>query len=431
MFSGLLAIRLAKSFLNYFSYGANNWFDFTHIDILPLFSFFCIVFIIVRAILAYIFFYLSKKSDNKIDLVFFICVVFILIFPISKINLNDVDSEENRNLAKLPFIIKGERINYSFSKEFENWINDRFRGRKKLISFYTRLNSFLMGHKENDKAIEGKEKWLFYKSENSVRNFQNVDLFTEKQLFLIKNNLEQYQMFLKKNGVAKLYILILPDKNRVYGEYYPDNIKKIGNQGRGEQLFDFLSHKSNLEVIYPLQELLNAKKENIVYYKNDTHWNQLGAFVGYSALFERINKKNPKIKVSTLNDYEKIKQHNQCGDLSDMLDIPPNYYNDVTYITLKPKYELSFIYEKNMGRKGIITKSNREMPKTLVFRDSFFSALVPFVSQSLGDTEYIWSYDFSKNLKKIIDDKPQIVIIEMVERSIPVLLTQTISKKEV
>jgi hypothetical protein len=71
------------------------------------------------------------------------------------------------------------------------------------------------------------------------------------------------------------------------------------------------------------------------------------------------------------------------------------------------------------------------MPKTLVFRDSFFSALVPFVSQSLGDTEYIWSYDFSKNLKKIIDDKPQIVIIEMVERSIPVLLTQTISKKEV
>ena len=79
-------------------------------------------------------------------------------------------------------------------------------------------------------------------------------------------------------------MLILPDKNRVYGEYYPDSIKKMAQKGRGEQTYQFLYNKGTIDVIYPLNELLAEKKKNLLYYKNDTHWNPLGAFIAYRQL---------------------------------------------------------------------------------------------------------------------------------------------------
>jgi len=39
-----------------------------------------------------------------------------------------------------------------------------------------------------------------------------------------------------------------------------------------------------IQLIDVRRELIEAKKNQQVYYKTDTHWNQRGAFVGYSKI---------------------------------------------------------------------------------------------------------------------------------------------------
>lgn len=35
--------------------------------------------------------------------------------------------------------------------------------------------------------------------------------------------------------------------------------------------------------------LIQRKDDGLLYFKTDTHWNELGSFVGYTALLEYIN----------------------------------------------------------------------------------------------------------------------------------------------
>jgi len=54
----------------------------------------------------------------------------------------------------------------------------------------------------------------------------------------------------------------------------------------------------------------------------------------------------------------------------------------------------------------------------VIFRDSFFSALEPFTLCVFSRAEYIWHHFTSDDKARILTDKPDIVIWEVVERSI-------------
>ena len=51
--------------------------------------------------------------------------------------------------------------------------------------------------------------------------------------------------------------------------------------------------------------LATAKKEMKypLYYKTDTHWNNLGAFLVYSEIMKEVKARYPEVKVLTLADF--------------------------------------------------------------------------------------------------------------------------------
>jgi hypothetical protein len=63
-----------------------------------------------------------------------------------------------------------------------------------------------------------------------------------------------------------------------------------------------------------------------------------------------------------------------------------------------------------------IEKSN--YPKLVMFRDSFGVALLPYLSESFSDSLYVWYTPFGVNLSVIEKERPQIVILELVERNL-------------
>jgi alginate O-acetyltransferase complex protein AlgJ len=54
------------------------------------------------------------------------------------------------------------------------------------------------------------------------------------------------------------------------------------------------------------------------------------------------------------------------------------------------------------------------LPRALIFRDSFASRLVPFLSEHFSRAVYLWQNDFDANA--VIKERPDVVIQEIVGR---------------
>jgi hypothetical protein len=54
------------------------------------------------------------------------------------------------------------------------------------------------------------------------------------------------------------------------------------------------------------------------------------------------------------------------------------------------------------------------LPRALIFRDSFASRLVPFLSEHFSRAVYLWQNDFDANA--VLTEKPDVVIQEIVGR---------------
>jgi len=93
-----------------------------------------------------------------------------------------IERFENRNLTKKEKIIISGRINNFFFKNTEEYLMDHFTLRRKIIDTYIYLDNFLVGRIENETAFMGKNKWLFYKGGNSIRNYQNIDNYNDDEI---------------------------------------------------------------------------------------------------------------------------------------------------------------------------------------------------------------------------------------------------------
>lgn len=370
---------------------------------------------------------LKSKSIKISNICFLIIIFVILVFPLTKINKQRESTLENRILSPKAELIKDGKINTKYGTEFEAWLSDRFRYREKLLNHYVKANAFLLNRLENNKAFLGKNGWLFYKAENSISNFQNKNLFSKEQLIQIHKNILKRQALLQKHNI-NYYLLIAPDKNRIYGEHYYPEIKKVAPKGRAEELVSFLS-SYNLDIVYPLKEMLEAKSQGTVYFRLDTHWNNYGAFVGYSNLMKEIKKDYPSLNVLELNDFEVKTRPEKGGDLLNMLNVPLQKLKleDNSILVLDKKVPYNYNYLKNKGTKGVHTKNAKPLNNLRVFvlRDSFTTAMEPFVSETFAEANYVWTHNFNNQYKEILKFKPDIVIYEMVERYAHTLLNDT------
>ena len=396
-------------------------------DILQTFSFFILLYFIVYKLLLYLKIKKFKAEWKTVIYIFLVYLIFI--FPVLKIDNEKMDKIEYRVLAKSPKLMQNKELNLNYGKEVEDWLNDHFYKRKKFLKFYQEINKFITGNVKNEKAVSGKENWLFFNYDESVKNFQNINLFSQEELQGIRENLLERKKFLDKYEI-KYYIFLSPDKNKVYEEYYINGIFQINESGRIKQLQDFLK-EDNITIIYPDNELKNGKQSGMVYWKNDSHWNFYGAFIGYEALMRAIQKDFLNIESKILEDYQVNQKTFPDGDLQRMMSLDEKYYLYDNYKILTPQLGYKFIFSEidnikkeidpnkdfnfyKLITKHFITKSSKPL-KVLVLGDSFSAIMVPYISDTFGEVEYIYTYDFNEFKEKIITEKPDIVIQQMLE----------------
>ena len=327
----------------------------------------------------------------------------------------DSTNYENRELASKPEFTTENYLN--FSSEYTDYVNDHLQFRNYLISLNADIDCFVFKKSSNNDVIVGNDNWLFYSSVSDgdpLACYQGTDLLTEEELEAIAQNCLKQRDFLAEQG-KEFVIFIAPNKERIYPEYMPKHYGEPAENYSALQIYNYLIENTDIRVVYPYEDLINAKKllrENI-YYKADTHWNSIGAYIGTYALMEELGVYMPSIysndlRINVLGSAEWMDLANMLNLRHYMLFADSEYsvegYNPHDCIELE--YDFRGVYRYR--------SVNSDKRRLYVIRDSFGAAMAPYLGSQFDNSymRYFRTYTY----EDYISFDPDIVVFETVER---------------
>lgn len=355
-------------------------------------------------------------------------IVIAIPFTTNILDLNgkvEISKSENRALAKKP-VADINKLD-PFPQAYELWFNDHFFKREQILTL-NNYYKFIFGKSPMpENVLLGKDNWLYY-------NVKERDLYEGK--FSISNDSMQLivnELIFRVNELSrrniKFYLFIAPTKAEIYPEYLPNYIQRTSKTATDKILERIKSHQE-INLITCKEELLQAKKSRQVYFKYDNHWNDQGAFVAYNMLIHRIGLDFPAIKPTNNFRFETVKK--QGGNLANMIGLDYLLSENTQRFTVINSKSMAaekgdYPFVNQMVSADEYHKAHKTMdtllPRVLVFRDSFFEALLPMVSENFNRSVFIfdsWRYQF--NLDIIEAEKPDIVILEIYEPHISNIL---------
>ena len=362
---------------------------------------------------------INFKNKFAIILILFLCFLIMpnIIYRIFYKNF-DHTNYENRTFASSPILVS---TNYNeYPKNYEKYFNDYLPFRNELVKLKNLSDIFIFDNTLLNSILIGKYKWLFFKWENLIEKYIGIEKydFTENQLEMAKNNLIHFRDELIKKNIDFI-LMVCPEKQSIYSEYMPDYIKRKSVKNDTDIFVEYIKNNSDIKVVYPKEELLKYKDKYQLYYKYDSHWNSLGAYIGYFELMKSFNIyvdniDNLNIKGFIGNKSEELGIY-QYNDLAYALSLNKlKYYNDdKTYIIsnyITKNYDTNYFipYKKYF----FYSKLDKNKNKILILGDSFYFNMQDYIATEFKQSEYI----DNRYVSPIVEYGVNIIVFETVER---------------
>ncbi len=339
---------------------------------------------------------------NRKGAIVFIAVVFILLLiPLVGMTIYPTtQTTENTPLAEIPSCYTEEnQPNLYYLSDWGEYFEDRFAFRQQLVTANALTYSTLFHYSTTDQVVLGKEGWLYYGG--TLADYQGKNLLTDREWFCLVHNLKLIQEYVQSQG-SRFLLMVAPNKNSLYGECMPSRYL----QGTQKNI-DFLAKKlEEADVGYVDLYSLFQKKDQILYFKKDSHWNNQGAVLAYRAMMEAMGKEH-----ETYLNVPFVVQEDHIGDLDEML-YPLATKPETEYYYQKP-WKFACPTEDYM-EEWIETTNPEKEGSLLMYRDSFGESILPFAAEEFGEARFSRLVPY--HLTQIEQYHPDFVVIERVER---------------
>jgi alginate O-acetyltransferase complex protein AlgJ len=324
---------------------------------------------------------------------------------------------ENRRPAPLPTVelnSPGWAFSIaSFPRRFERYWDDSFAFRWYLIRAHS-VAKLALGVSPSPKALVGQSGYLFYAAEQSVDYFRAVKPFTARELSQWREELESRRMWLAERGIRYL-IVVAPNKETIYPEYMPPELRPVGTETRLDQLLRELRAHSSVELLDLRPPLRLAKQTQRVYHRTDTHWNDAGAVVAYSEILAHLRPWFPELSADPLPGG--LVTHNTAGgDLARILALDDRFREDrIEFMPTAPRHA-RLATNNSVGESEAMAMECTDCggPRVVMTQDSFNTNLAPLLAEHFKRIVFI---DGTRLDRSLIDrERPALVIQEFVER---------------
>ena len=356
-----------------------------------------------------------KNKNNIEQLLFIIIFLLMLIVPnvVLIFNLETNKNNENRKFHSLQDFNPKDPIASLF--QYKNYYSENFGLKTTLVNNYIDFKFRVLNETPmSNKVVKGKDGWYFLGNSynNTLDNAFGHNHFSRNELKEMSSRIWEIKSYLHEKNIA-FYIVIPPNKNSIYKEYLPYQLDE--EESSLSVLKNYLRAEINFEIIDLTESLLIEKNKNRLYYKTDSHWNDYGAFIGYKETIKHLNQDFTIPSVS-LTDYNvDIKSADQ-GDIIKMI----NLEIEESVLTLTKKISSDSTLSNVSGEHNQMINQNNNL-KLFLCHDSFSYAWMLYFNETFDDIKYLKNYKISK--KQIEQEKPDIVIFEIVERNISKLLS--------
>lgn len=298
------------------------------------------------------------------------------VYPLVRGHL-DQTNYENRELASFPDLSLENFENIPL--EFENYYNDHVPFKNLFVRAKTKMDLKLLGKTSVSDVTVGKDNWLFYTvsepGEDALADYQKTNLYTGEQRAAIGDAVASIQEEMEKRGI-RFFVFEAPNKESIYGEYMPDSVKTYGDVSRLDALIPELQGERGLPVYYLKNALEEYASEYQLYYRYDTHWNQLGSFVGTQQIAEVLTGDSV-----SLHDVE-IEEAGTCsGDMARMLNMASEYNDDTEYVIedYLPEITVTQTEADDRGYFAVYESDSPNDRTLLLVGDSFSQGLKYFL----------------------------------------------------
>lgn len=344
------------------------------------------------------------------------CIVFILMITLPTLSMMfgdgkvGADNAEKRELAAMPVFKKEDgSINSDFFAEFDDYMSDNFGFRSFLVNAFSTVKASVFKTSSEEDVIIGKDDWLFYSE--TLDDYTRNGVLSKDDIYSIGKTLDLINEYVESKG-GKLVFFIAPNKNTIYPEKMPYYYRKGSGSSNLELLSNALADRAYYLNIVPILE--EGKKTTQIYHSLDSHWNNMGAAIGFNAMMDKLNV--------THTDYTALSynvSNSHKGDLEKMLYPTSKNLDAQVHFDYKNTYEYAtrFKTEEDVTIKTIC--ANKE-GSAVIYRDSFCNALLPMIAESFGKAEFSRVFPYRLNL--VEKNESEYVVIELVERNIKKLI---------
>jgi len=323
---------------------------------------------------------------------------------------------ENRVLAARPEWSWDLASIQEFPQAFEKYFDDVFGLRDALTRWHHLANFRVFGISPTSTVVVGKQDWLFL--DISMKMFRRETACHEPLLRFQTNLLQQRHDWLTAQGI-KYLVVIVPNKPEVYPQYVPSATHQPFPESFGDRFTAYAKEHCTFEVLNLRPALVAASQSEQTYGPGDCHWNDFGGYTGYREIIKALADDFPQLKPLDLTDCTR-ETRQVTGDVMRIAGFP-----DIT----EPRNFIAPVQRRATGldawrgiRDWTVTTHvyDERLPTAVILHDSFMTAPSPFLAEHFQTATFRWIYaEFDAAV--IAEQKPDIVIQEMVERTIPQL----------
>lgn len=271
------------------------------------------------------------------------------------------------------------------------------------------------GEISSSQVLLGKEGWLFYKSvfdNDPIGDYDGTKQFTQDELEMMGQGVLHVQNALKERGI-RFTVLLCPNKENVYAAYMPENYVHA-EKSRTDLLAVYLE-KEGVSVVNLKEDMVRQSADYPLYYSYDTHWNQLGGYVGTENLLRSWG-----ITIPPLNERKILSTrlwdcaNRECTDDLAELSRLQFVFDDEREHVVEGTFPVNWSGIESEEYLRFENPNAAREDKVLLVGDSFRRAMLPSLCEEFREVYVIHRKNFEAGmLDEIATDY---VIAEYVER---------------
>ncbi len=331
----------------------------------------------------------AKKYLLTWAFISFVSLHLLLFFVLKK---EKIDSILKRDKATFPEL-KAEE---PFYPRLEAYIADHFPAKNSYVAQSNYLTKGILGAANaKSQVLWGSQHWLFYNAtindDRGLNEAYGYRAFTKAELAKIAQNIQTIRNWCERHQIA-FELLLCPNKHSVYPEYLPMPYAQTAQQSQLDQIYDAVPQ------LIPLKKrLLHAKNQRFdLYYRQDTHWNKLGAYLAVKALQEKLQSSFHFLQPFAAQPF--FDKHHKEMDLANMFGLNG----------CLPYRNVGLLYTK---------KPKKKIPHLVIVHDSFLNNMLPSLKHLF--TKVSPKFIFNEGLLSpeiLLREKADVFVIELVER---------------